>query len=288
MRNQRHIQRVANPEANSVSAFVWLAGFAVAIGAHLWFHPQRSVFIEALQFMRRHPLILLGITLCHIAALHDSEIAKLPEAMTLVWPDFLLICVENGVMQFGWLMLDVARWHEFPRGTWGSPWLHDLWQGCAAAVTQTALCLFCLNQSPKLLASRWRSLIPLALILTLFNACTHLMRGELQWWIILEALLVAAPLPFCIAFTHGNFIATGKVLLRLWRKLWTSWIGFAITAVLLLALLNHTTRMLALHPGVTSWIISAVFSALIHLWLFTAGVLLMRNAGYLMRPTNQQ
>ncbi len=231
---------------------------------------------------------MLGITLCHIAALHDPDIAKLPDAMTMVWPDFLLICVANGAMQFGWLLLDMARWHEFPTGAWGSPWLHYLWQGCAAAVTQITLCLLLLNQSPKLMIPRWRNVIPLALILVLFNACAHLMHGELQWWIILEALLVAAPLPFCIAVIQGNFVSIGSFMLLLWRKLWISWSGFAITAVMMLALLNHATRILALYPGVASWIASAIISAVLHLWLFTAGVLLMRNAGYLVRPTSQQ
>ncbi len=238
--------------------------------------------------MRRHPLLLLVITLCHIIVLHNSDMSRLPDSITMVWPDFLLICVANGVIQFGWLLLDVARWHEFPTSAFGSVWLHYLWQGCATAVTQTALYLLCLNQNPKLLASRWRNLIPLALILTLFNACAHQMRGEFQWWIILEALLIAAPMPFCIAVVRGNFVSIGSFMLKLWRKLWVSWLGFAITAIIMLALLNHAIRMLALHPGITSWIASAVLSAVMHLWLFTAGVLLMRNAGYLVRPTPQQ
>ncbi len=279
---------MASSSDNHVSAFIWLTGFAAAMGIHLWFHPQRSVFIDALRWMRNHPLLMIGIILCHIAALHDSDKARLPDSITMVWPDFLLICVANGVMQFGWLVLDVMRWHEFPVGAWGPPWLHYLWQGCAAAATQIALCLLCLNQSPRLLASRWRQLIPLALLLTLLNAATHLMKGELQWWIMLEALLVAAPLPFCIAVIRGNFVSVGGFMMLLWRKLWITWIGYAITAVMLLALLNHATRMLALYPGVSAWITSALFSAIMHLWLFTAGILLMRNAGYLVRPIPQQ
>ncbi len=256
--------------------------------AHLWLHPQRPIFIEALGRLRTHPLLLLGLILSHLAALYGSAITELPDASMMVWPDFLIVCVADGVMQFGWLLLDVARWHELPTGAWGAHLLHHLWQGCAAAATQVTLCLLCLHETPRLLSSRWRNVIPLALILTLLNACAHLMHGDFQRWIILEALLIAAPLPFCVAVAGVKFIEMGSFMLRLWGKLWVSWIGFAITAIMLLALLNHATRMLALSPGLPSLIASAVMSAVLHLWLFLAGVLLMRNAGYLVSPTSQQ
>ena len=278
---------MASPATNQASAFIWLAGFAVAIAAHLWFHPQRSVFIEALRRLRSQPLLLLAIIICHFAALHDFEISK-PGVSMMVWPDFLIVCMADGAMQFGWMLLDVARWHEFPTITIGSPWLHFLWQGCAAAMTQTGLCLLYLNQNPKWVTARWRNVIPLTFILTLFNASAHLIRGEFQWCILLEALLITAPLPYCIAVSREGFISIGSHMLLLWRRLWFSWIGFAMTAVLMLALLSHATQMLALEPGLPSWIVASIFSAVIHLWLFTAGVLLMRNAGYLIRPTFQQ
>ncbi|MEI6535926.1 MAG: hypothetical protein WCN98_11335 [Verrucomicrobiaceae bacterium] len=274
--------------ANDLSASIWTAGFALAAGVHLWLHPQRTIFLEALRLLTRHPLVLLMITLCHAVAVHHADAIPLPTASVMVWPDSLLDCVSDGAMQFGWLFLDTARCHEFMPLIPRSLWWHSLWQGGAAAIVQVGLCLLCLGKKNAELTLRWRNLVLLALIITLLNAGTHLMNGKLQWCLMLETLIVAAPLPYCIATMRESFASTGGFMLLLWRVLWPSWAGFAITAVLLLALYNHAARILALHPGVMTWFINAAISGLFHFWIFAAGVLLMRRAGYLVRPTTLQ
>jgi hypothetical protein len=283
--------------------FLWLGGFALCLGLHLFLHPLAKIFRQALNWLGRHPAPVLWLTASltftrywdHRTAIKAGTAAVAPErrAMEMApWPQIFLDGLASGWQQFGLLFHRVLAFPSFWPGHWADATLQALicaftqvWFGCYLINTRNIFTEEGLSLRQTLI--RWPNVIVLA-------ACQwpwwwiQKQPGP-EWnfakqWLLPEYLLFLAPLPLAIATLRGSFFRVGELTLQWWLQRGKLLASFAATALPILALLHFCLGVLpdqlSGNLSMARFFLEGVLIATIHLWLFVSAALLLLWGGY--------
>ena len=102
----------------------------------------------------------------------------------------------------------------------------------------------------------------------------------LPWSSLVEVLFVFAPLPVAVAAQRGSFAEVGGLALRaLWRG-WLPLLGWAITAMALLALGRYAVGMSLLFGKGVGLVVLPLVTGMLHAWLLPTAMLLLYRRGF--------
>lgn len=283
--------------------FLWLGGFALCLGLHVFLHPLARVFRQALHWLGRHPAPVLWLTASltftrywdHRLAVKAgiTEVtADSPPMVMAAWPQVFLDGLTSGLQQLGLLFHRVLAFPTFWPGHWADAILQALicaftqvWFGCYLINTRNIFTEEGLSLRQTLI--RWPNVLALAICQWPWWWIQKQPGPEWAFakqWLLPEYLLFLAPLPLAIATLRGSFFSIGALTLQWWRQRGPLLASFAVTALPILALLHFCLGVLPDHLlggwPMARFFMEGVLIATIHLWLFVSAALLLLWGGY--------
>lgn len=131
--------------------------------------------------------------------------------------------------------------------------------------------------------ARWQNVLWLGAFNAAWTAVRLWMGGDaawLPWSVLVEVLVVFAPLPVAVASERGSLAQAGG---RALRMLWGGWwrlLVWIVTAVVLLALAEWSVEMSATINGPVARVVRVLVTGLVQAWLVPAALLMLYRRGF--------
>lgn len=293
--------------SSDLTPLLWLAAFGLACAVHLSFHPQTFAFREALRWMRQNPapLLIFAASVMVVSAFqtwpnNGSNVLSTVHAhspWSEVWPQSFASAVRRFALVFHQAVMPLPLWPGHVAGA--------ILQALISATSQVWLCCYLVVSLRTMISHERRAILQTT---AHWQGILWLTLCHLPWWyfqgnqttfgnvmnygVLPEFLLFLAPVPLSMAATSAGFFRAGGIALKWWKNAWLPFLGFALTALPLLALQEYSL-MLAKDLLQGPWaplqlVLESLVVATVHLWLFASGALLLLRGGYVQRDSFSQ
>lgn len=131
--------------------------------------------------------------------------------------------------------------------------------------------------------ARWRSILWLGSFSALWSGYRDWIgpgAAWVPWSIMVEVLLVFAPLPVAVAARRGTPAQAGGLALRMILRGGAPLLAWGITAMVLLALGRHAVETSAVLGAAAATLVHGLVTGVLSMWLLPAAMLLLYRRGF--------